>query len=142
MGSPKGSNPDISEVVTQILDEDLLWNAVGALTELLSLKGVKEVQVTFGFILERDLRGEAQPTDRIIELAGLKAFIEEGLREGTIEWNGQSDFVFEPNSIDLKVMLCNDADLHFASADTALLDELGRALKGAGIRMYSDGQPT
>ena len=141
MGSLKGANPDIDEFVTQILDDDLLWSAMDTVIRLLSLKGAKRVEVAFGFILDRDLRGETQPTDQTVELSELKAFMKEGLREGTIEWNGQSDFIFESNDIDLKVMLCNDADLHFASADTALLHELGRTLKEVGIKLYQEGQP-
>ena len=37
-------------------------------------------------------------------------------------------------------MLCNDADLHFASTDSSLLMELGHKIYSSGIKVYDSGQ--
>jgi hypothetical protein len=37
-------------------------------------------------------------------------------------------------------MLCNDADLHFASRDASLLMELGREIRASGIKVYDSGK--
>jgi hypothetical protein len=73
--------------------------------------------------LDRDLAGNQQASDEIVQLKDLEHFIKAGLDEGTIEWYRSSDFRFYPFGTELAFMLCNDADLHFASADSALLAE-------------------
>ncbi len=140
MGSLKDNNPNSHECLTQVLDEESLWTAIDVLVRFLSSRNIEKAHAKFGFALKRDLRGESQPEDQTISLSSLRAFVEKGLDEETIEWKGQSDFVLEPIGIDLKLMLCNDADLHFASTDTALLVELGRVFKTEGIQVYSNGQ--
>jgi hypothetical protein len=92
-------------------------------------------------VLKRDLRGEPQREDEIVRLVDLESFIETGLREGAIEWNAASDFLFSPVGAELKFMLCNDSDLHVASTDSALLIELGHVLSSSGIKVYDSGNP-
>jgi hypothetical protein len=66
--------------------------------------------------------------------------IKRGLDEGTIEWAGMSDFLFHPIGAEVAFMLCNDADLHFASADSSLLSELGHKISSSGIKVYDSGR--
>jgi hypothetical protein len=63
-----------------------------------------------------------------------------GFDEGTIEWAKASDFLFQPLGTGLVFMLCNDADLHFASADSSSLMELGHKIRSSGIKVYASGQ--
>jgi len=60
--------------------------------------------------------------------------------EGTIEWEKASDFCFHPLGAEVAFMLCNDADLHFASADSALHLELGDRISSSGIKVYDSGR--
>ena len=77
---------------------------------------------------------------RLCPLDTLPSFIESGLDEGTIEWSGNLNFVFSPVGIDVRLVLCNDADLHFSSADMALLAEISRALIACGVKVYDSGK--
>lgn len=140
MGTLTKANPNARELVTEVLDETAWWSALKVIVEFLCAKNVERVGVEFGYILDRDIAGEQQPRARIVELAALERFIKRGLEEGTIEWKGGSDFLFYPLGTDVAFMLCNDADLHFASTDSSLLAEVGNALRSSGIKVYDSGK--
>jgi hypothetical protein len=91
-------------------------------------------------VFERDLAGYSSPDDCVVAISDLQTLIERGLREGTIQWNGGSDFRFAPVEIPLQLMLCNDADLHFSSPDRTLLLDLSRAFSGCGVKVYKSGK--
>jgi len=139
MGLPYNADPSTREFTTEILDEANRRDILKLLVDFLFSKGVKEVRVEFGYVQRLELRGKPQGDNQVVLLSDLPSFIERGLEEGTIEWNGMSDFFFSPIGIDLRFMLCNDADLHFASTDSVLLMELGRLLASAGIKVYDSG---
>src|SRR5258708_10751508 len=101
-----------------------------------------KVRTEFGHVLDRDLAGKQQASDEIAELKDLERFINAGLEEGTIEWNRSSDFRFYPLGAEIGFMLCNDADLHFASADAALLAEFAKKLRSSGVKVYDSGKLT
>jgi hypothetical protein len=82
----------------------------------------------------------SQGRDQILQLAELESFIRTGINEGTVERNGSSDFLFYPLGADLAFMLCNDADLHFASTEPSLVAELGQTLSASGIKVYDSGR--
>jgi len=128
MGSLKETNPKVQELSTEILDRTSWWNFLDKIVEFLRSKRVEQVRIEFGFALGRDLEGKPQGEDRIVQIGELEASIRKGLDEGTIEWAQASDFVFRPLGADLSFMLCNDADMHFASTDSSLLTELSRKL--------------
>jgi hypothetical protein len=67
--------------------------------------------------------------------------VETGLDDGQIEWNGNSDFLFSAVGAEMRCMLCNDADLHLASVDRALLQELACLLSTLGVTIYDEGVP-
>lgn len=129
------------EYVTEVLDEAKWPNVLQTITRLLRYKGVDVVNAEFGFVLQRELRGEKQMEDATVPLDSLPSFIQRGLDEGTIEWAENSNFTFSPIGMDLKFMLCNDADLHFYSGDTALLLEVSRALSSLGVKVFESGKP-
>jgi hypothetical protein len=134
------ANPTAREVVTEILDKSLWWNTLKVIVLFLQSQSVEEVRVEFGFVLERDLEGKPQGQDGIIQLNDLEPFIQKGFDEGTIEWARLSDFFFYPVGRDLAFMLCNDADLHVASADSSLLSQLVHEISSSGIKVYDSGQ--
>lgn len=68
-----------------------------------------------------------------------ESFITRGLDEGKIKW-ARSDCFFYPLGADVAFMLCNDADLHFLSANSRLLSELAHAISSSGIKVYDFGQ--
>jgi hypothetical protein len=138
MGTLTKANPNARELVTEILDEAQKATALKLIVEFLRIKTVEQVSVEFGFI--RHNTGRKQPPDQVVRLADLEQFIRTGLQEGTIEWRRSSDFVFYALGTDVAFMLCNDADLHFASRDASLLVELGGALSSNGIRVYDSGR--
>jgi len=140
VGSLTDTNPNARELVTEILDETLWWSAVKLLVEFLHAKTVEKVRVEFGFILDRDIAGKRQGKNQVVELADLESFIRTGIDEGTIEREGTSDFRFYPLGPELAFMPCNDADLHFASAEPSLLAEVGHTLRASGIKVYDDGR--
>ncbi len=119
-------NPAARELVTEILDRALWWSTLRVIVEFLHAKSVERVHVEFG-------------QNQIVQLSDLESFIQRGLDEGTIEWAKQSDFLFHALGADVVVMLCNDADLHLASADSLLLLELGHKISSTGIKVYDSG---
>jgi hypothetical protein len=133
------ANPTARELVTEILDKVLWWNTLKVIVQFLQAKKVEQVRVEFGFVLDRDLKGKPQARSQIVQLSDLESFIQRGLDEGTIEWAGGSDFLFHPQGAELAFMLCNDADLHLASADSSLLLELGHKISTSGIKVYDSG---
>jgi hypothetical protein len=140
MGTLKEANPSAYELLTETLDKALWWNVLSLIAEFLRTKQVEEVHIEFGFVLKRNLEGKPQVPEQFVNLADLEATIRKGFDEGTIEWAQSSDFVFRPVGIDLAFMLCNDADLHLASADRDLFMELGRKVRSSGVRVYDSGR--
>jgi len=141
MGTLTETNPNAIEFVTEILDDADWWEVLNLVVEFLGTRGVEKVRVEFGFALDRHNAGKQQPPNQIVRLSDLKDFIRTGLREGTIEWRRSSDFVFCPLGMELSFMLCNDADLHFASTDSFLLAQLGRMIRTIGIKVFDSGRP-
>jgi hypothetical protein len=140
MGTLSRDKSNSRELVTEILDEAFWWGTLRLVVEFLHTKAVERVRVEFGFVLDRDIAGKQQGRDEIVQLADLEGFIRAGIDEGTIERAGSSDFLFSPLGTGLTFMLCNDADLHFASTEPLLLAELAGVLRGGGIRVYDDGR--
>jgi hypothetical protein len=140
MGKLTKASPNALELVTEILDKVLWWNTLKVIVQFLHAKNVEQVRVEFGFILDRDLEGKPQAQDQIVQLSDLESFIRRGLDEGTIEWAAGSDFLFHALGAELAFMLCNDADLHLASADSSLLLELGHKISSSGIKVYDSGR--
>jgi hypothetical protein len=134
------ANPTARELVTEILDKGLWWNTLKVIVQFLYAKNVEEVRVEFGFVLERDLEGKPQGQNQIVQLSDLESFMQKALDEGTIEWAAGSDFLFHAVGADVAFMLCNDADLHFASANSLLLLELAHKIGSGGIKVYDSGQ--
>jgi hypothetical protein len=123
------------EFATDVLDESSWPSVLTTIVGFLSERNVKSVTAEFGFVLARDLRGEKTPENCIVQLGRLEALMEEGFRDGTIEWGGGSDFYFTPVGVPMQFMLCNDADLHFSSADLSLLLKLSQQLSRRGVRV-------
>ncbi len=140
MGTLTQGNPNARELVTEILEEEQFWSSLKVIVEFLRSKAVDKVRVELGYVLDRDNAGQAQPDDQIVELANLERVVESGMKEGTIEWRGMSDFLFYA-AAELAFMLCNDGDIHIASSDSSLLMELGRTLRSSGIKVYDSGNP-
>ena len=103
------------EFNTHELDESQQLNVLSCVVRFLRSKGVGQVVVEFGFAVDRDLQGEPQGQDTVVRLEEFQGFVERGLLEGTIEWCGNSDFLFSPLELEIKFNLCNDMDLHFSS---------------------------
>jgi hypothetical protein len=139
MGTLTETDPTAREFVTEILDKALLWNILKVVIQFLHTKNVQQVRAEFGFVLDRHIKGKPQAQNQIVQLSDLESFIKSGLDEGKINW-GRSDFIFRPVGADIAFMLCNDADLHFASADVSLLLELGRKISSIGIKVYDSGR--
>jgi hypothetical protein len=140
MGTLTETNPNARELVTEVLDETLWWSAIKLIVEFLQRKAFELVRVEFGFVLDRYNEGKEEPPTRVVQLSDLEHLINTGLDEGTIEWNGSSDFLFYPLGSELSFMLCNDADVHFACTDSSLLEELGLLLRSSGINVYDEGR--
>lgn len=140
MGILTKGNPNARELLTEILDKRRWWSTLSLIVAFLNSKGVEEVRVEFGLVTDRDLAGKPQAQDRIVQLDNLETVIRKGLEEGTIEWAGCSDFFFHALGADLAFMLCNDADLHFASADSSLLMELAHKIRASGVKVYDSGK--
>ncbi len=128
------------ELLTEILDKTRWWSTLELIVDFLRSKRVVKVRIEFGFVLNRDLEGKPQGLSQTIQLVDLDAVVRKGFEEETIEWARASDFCFYPLGVDLAFMLCNDADLHFASTDSSLLMELGHTLYSSGIKVYECGK--
>jgi hypothetical protein len=139
VGTLKKANPNARELLTEILDKTGWWSTLRLIVEFLSSKCVENVRIEFGLVLDRDLEGKPQPPSQVVKLHDLEAVIRKGFDEGTIEWARSSDFRFHSVGTDLGFMLCNDSDLHFASADSSLLMELGHKIRSSGIKVYDHG---
>ncbi|MGD0271112.1 MAG: hypothetical protein ABSB14_18740 [Candidatus Sulfotelmatobacter sp.] len=130
------------ELLTEILEEAQWWRTLVTLVKFLDARQVETVRLEFGYVLGRDLAGHQQALDEIVQLNDLEHVIRAGFDDGTIEWNRSSDFRFYPLGIELAFMLCNDADLHFASADSALLAEVAQTLRTGGVKVYDSIGPS
>jgi hypothetical protein len=108
------------------------WGTLRLIVEFLQSKRVENVHLKFG---------KSQVQSQTVPLSDLTIMIRRGFDEGTIEWAKTSDFIFHPLGIDLAFMLCNDADVHFASSDLSLVMELGRIIRDGGLRVYDSGKP-
>ena len=134
------ANPNTLQLATEGLDKNRWWIALDLIVDFLRSKHIDKVFIEFGFILDRDLAGKAQAEDQTVQLDDLVAVIKKGFEEGTIEWARCSDCRFYPVGLDFNFMLCNDADVHLASTDSALLVELGRKIYSIGIKVYGSKQ--
>jgi|SRR5271169_955745 len=139
MGALPKDHSNMRELVTEILDETRWWNALRLVVEFFRSKAVEDVRVEFGFVLDRDIAGKKQGQDQTVKLAEFECFIRAGIADGTIERKGSSDFRFYPLGTELSFLLCNDADLHFASAESSLLEEVVNVLRAGGIKVYDSG---
>ena len=128
------------EFNTEELDESQQLSVLGCVVQFMRARGVGQVFAEFGFVVDRDLQGETQGQDTVVALEDFQGFVERGLLEGTIEWCGNSDFLFSPLELGLKFNLCNDMDLHFSSTDMPLLLELSNALIASGVKVYNSGR--
>jgi hypothetical protein len=88
------------EFVTEILDDSQKSAALTAIVQFLRDKGVERVKVEFGFVYNRDLRGQEQGENAVVPLAELHSFIERGLQQGTIEWEGTSGLRYSIPGLD------------------------------------------
>jgi len=140
MGTLKDANPNARELVTEIIDMTRWSSTLGLIVEFLQSKRVENALLEFGFVLDRDSAGKAQAQSQIVPLADLAKVIKRGFDDGTIEWAKTSDFPFHPLGTDLAFMLCNDADVHFASSDLSVLMELGRTIRDSGLKVYDSGK--
>jgi hypothetical protein len=134
------TNQNARELLTEILDKMSWWSTLDLIVDFLRSKRVDRVRIEFGFVLDRELEGRPQAPGQIVQLDDLETVIKKGFDEETIEWAKASDFRFYPLGIDLAFMLCNDADLHFASTDSSLLMELGHKIYSSGIKVCDSGQ--
>lgn len=128
------------EFLTEVLDEASWPSVLTTIVEFLRERDVDNVMAEFGFVLSRDLRGEKTPDNCVIALNQLQTHMEQGFRDGTIEWGGSSDFQFAPLGLRMAFMLCNDEDLHFRSPEMDLLLDLGRRLSRCGVKVYHSGK--
>ncbi len=140
MGTLTKANPNARELLTEILDETHWWSTLSLIVEFLRSKRVEKVHIEFGFVPDQDVEGKLQAETGIVQLVDLEVVIKKGFDEGTIEWAGTSDFLFYLLGTELGFMLCNDADLHFASADSSLLMELAHKIRSNGIKVYDSGK--
>jgi hypothetical protein len=140
MGTLTKANPKARELVTEIIDMTRWWSTLRLIVEFLQSKRVDTVRVEYGVVLDRDLAGKPQAPSRTVQLADLSEVIKKGFEDGTIEWAKTSDFLFHPFGTDLAFMLCNDADVHFASSDSLLLMELGHKIRDSGVKVYDSGK--
>jgi hypothetical protein len=140
MGTLTKNNPDACEFVTAILTEELWWLVLKLIVEFLRARAVQQVRLEFGFILARDLSGKPQVPSRTVKLDAVEPSIRAAFERGTIEWRKLSDFCFYPLGADVAFMLCNDADVHFASANLSVLTEIADSIRSAGIKVYDSAR--
>lgn len=82
MGTLTETNPDAHELVTEILEDTVWWEALKLIVVFLGAKSVEKVRIEFGFVLDRDIAGKEQGCDQVIELADLERFIRAVLARG------------------------------------------------------------
>lgn len=138
IGTLRYFNSSVTELITESVDETRWWQIINLIVQFMDSNGIKEVHAKFGFIMDRAEDGLEQEPDRDVAVCELTQFITDNLLKGTIEMKGPSDFVFESVDRRLLVMLCNDADVHIASEDTKVVDDLGREIKSIGINVYDN----
>jgi hypothetical protein len=134
MGTLKTLAPDLQEYLTESLDELNWWAVLRLIIQFLHESRVSKVHVKFGFVL--DLDGKDQGIDQTVEIDQLESFISDGLANGTIERKGMSDFVFSSEDGSFFVMLCNDADVHFASNPNTLAPLVCARLESLNFQVF------
>lgn len=134
------TNSSARELVTEILDIALWWDALRVIVQFLASKQVEQVCLEYGFVLNRDLAGKQQVQNQVAQLSDLESVVKKGLDEGTIEWAKLSDFQFHSLGAEMAFVLCNERDVHLASANYSLLLELGHKISASGIKVYDSGR--
>jgi hypothetical protein len=129
-------NAAMHEFVTEVLDESSCAFVVALLVGFLRGRGVETVTAEYGFVVDRDVRGDTTAENCTVPLDELEALIQQGMRDGTIEWGGSSDFRFKAAGLPVEFVLCNDGDIHFSSSDSGVLREVGERLSKNGINVY------
>jgi hypothetical protein len=140
MGTLTKNNPNTHELVTEIIDMTRWWSILSLIVGFLRSRRVDTVRVEFGRVLDVGIAGEVEAQCQTVRLTDLVGVIKKGFDDGTIEWARTSDFLFHPLGEDLGFMLCNDADVHFASSDLPLLMELGHKIRKSGVKVYDSGK--
>jgi hypothetical protein len=133
--------PGARELVTEILDKPLWWKTLKIVVEFLHTKNVEQVRLEFGAVWNREskpFKKTFEAESRVVPLLDLESVIRRGLDEGRIKWG--RDFLFHPLDAEVGFMLCNDADLHFASSDSSLVFGLGQKITASGVKVYDSGQ--
>lgn len=123
MGNLKVEKGLAYEMITGVLDEPQWWAVLRVFIEFLKSKTKLPIDIKYGFVIDRDVAGKEQGKDGTINVDSIESVVRDGLRDGTIERSGMSDFIISLQSPAFAIMLCNDADIHFAASDLEILNE-------------------
>ena len=132
------SEVKFQEVRTEPLANDRIPEFVPEITRTLGSWGHTRIKVTHGF-------GCNLPIDRLwqaIEIATpqLAFFIERSLREGTFRY-GRCDLHIEDLQETLEFKLCHESDVHFASTDPNLVEQVITLWRRDGIALFASPGP-
>ena len=118
---------------TDTLDIEEIWGEIKAIASFFSLKGIREVEVSYGFSCN---------TSRIYEpisvpVDNLDAFIKCSIDQGIYQ-PGQCELHIEGGEPPMLFVLCHAGDIHFESEAASAKDEIEQrwSEKGYPIHHY------
>lgn len=121
------------EVRTQPLDGAALVSQPRLVAELCLALDPSGLNVSYGWACHLEI--DALYTDHRIESHHLLDFLDESARRRAFTL-GQSDLHIHGAGIDFCFTLCHESDIHFESADPALVSRVVAAWKAAGLSVH------
>jgi hypothetical protein len=129
------------QIVTQQLDDATLEAQLRLVSELCAAFDPSGLDVSYGWACELDI--DELYRDHRIDSHRLLDFVDESTRRGVFTL-GQSDLHIQGADIGFSFRLCHESDVHFESADLALVTRVVSAWKAAGVsvrELESTGPP-
>ena len=128
----------LEEVRTEPLAVSQLTRAVPEIIDFLRSWGYDRVQITYGW-------GCRLPIERLwcpiqFDVSQLGVFVEAALREGMFQF-GNSDLHIEDLQKKLEFLICHESDIHFASTDQNLVEEIIAKWLDRGFVVYVSPGP-
>ena len=129
------------KIVTQQLDDATFATQLHLVAELCAAFDPSGLDVSYGWACRLGI--DELYTDHRIESHRLLDFVDESTRQGVFTL-GQSDLHIQGADIGFSFLLCHESDVHFESADLALVTRVVAAWKAAGLNVHeveSTGPP-
>ena len=121
------------EVATEQLDSAALVRQLRLVAELCYTLDPSYLNISYGWACNLEI--DELSSDHQIESRGLLDFVDKSSRRRAFTL-GQSDLFIRGTTVDFCFTLCHESDIHFESADPALVGRVVSVWKAAGLSIH------